>query len=80
MVGDRLGNESMLSTGSERAVACLEVMIGGEGVINEQAPEYSNYIERLRTTDVDALEMFDSPRIEQLKAKQRPLEEFIAHS
>lgn len=80
VVGDRLGNESMLSTGSERAVACLEVMIDGEGAINEQAPEYSNYIERLRKTAVDALEMLGAPGAETLRAKQKPLEEFIAHS
>ncbi|QRP98351.1 heparinase II/III family protein [Corynebacterium sp. FDAARGOS 1242] len=80
VVGDRLGNESMISTGSERAVACLEVMIDGEGAINEQAPEYSNYIERLRQTSVGALEMLGAPGVEKLRAKQKPLEEFIAHS
>lgn len=80
IVGGRLSNEEMLDTGAKRAVACLEVMIDKEGAINEQAPEYSNYIERLRSTAVDALEMFDAPGAEKLKAKQRPLEEFIAHS
>lgn len=80
IVGGRLSNEEMVDTGAKRAVACLEVMIDEEGAINEQAPEYSNYIERLRSTAVDALEMFDAPGVEKLKAKQRPLEEFIAHS
>lgn len=80
VVGGRLSNEEMLDTGAKRAVACLEAMIDEEGAINEQAPEYSNYIERLRSTAVDALEMFDAPGMEKLKAKQKPLEEFIAHS
>lgn len=80
IVRGRLSNEEMLDTGAKRAVACLEVMIDGEGAINEQAPEYSNYIERLRSTAVDALEMFDASGVKKLKAKQRPLEEFIAHS
>ncbi len=80
VVGDRLSNKEMMGTGVERAVACLEVMIDEEGAINEQAPEYSSYIERLRSTTVDALEMFEASGVEKLKAKQRPLEEFSAHS
>ncbi len=61
IVGDRLGKTEMLDTGAERAVACLEVMIDDEGAVNEQAPEYSNYIDRLRQTTVAALEMFGAP-------------------
>lgn len=80
VVGDRLSNESMLTTGAERAAACLEVMIDEEGAINEQAPEYGNYIERLRQTTVDALELFGAPGADALRAKKAPLEEFIAHS
>ena len=80
VVGDRLSNEEMLNTGAERSVACLKVMIDQEGAVNEQAPEYSNYIERLRSTAVEALEMFGAPGAEELRGKQRPLEEFIAHS
>ena len=80
VVGDRLSNESMLTTGAERAKACLEVMIDEEGAINEQAPEYANYIERLRQTAVDALELFGAPGADALRAKKEPLEEFIAHS
>ncbi|MDK8762755.1 heparinase II/III family protein [Corynebacterium sp. MSK218] len=80
VVGDRLSDESMLTTGAERAKACLEVMIDEEGAINEQAPEYANYIERLRQTAVDALELFGAPGADALRAKKEPLEEFIAHS
>lgn len=79
-VGDRLGESEMLETGAERAVSCLEVMIDDEGAINEQAPEYANYIERLRQTTVEALEMFGVQGAEMLRAKQKPLEEFMAHS
>ncbi|MDK8897553.1 heparinase II/III family protein [Corynebacterium sp. MSK004] len=80
VVGGRLSEESMLSTGAERILACLEVMIDEEGAINEQAPEYASYIERLRQTAVLALELYGRPGVEQLRAKQKPLEEFIAHS
>ena len=80
VVGDRLSDESMLGTGADRAKACLEVMIDEEGAINEQAPEYANYIERLRQTAVDALELFGAPGADALRAKKEPLEEFIAHS
>lgn len=80
VVGDRLSDESMLATGAERAKACLEVMINDEGAINEQAPEYANYIERLRQTAVDAFELFGAPGADALRAKKEPLEEFIAHS
>lgn len=80
IVGDRLGKSEMLDKGAERAVACLEVMIDDEGAVNEQAPEYSNYIDRLRQTTVAALEMFGAQGAEKLRAKQKPLEEFMAHS
>ena len=80
VVGDRLSDESMLAIGAERAKACLEVMIDEEGAINEQAPEYANYIERLRQTTVQAFELFGAPGGDALRAKQKPLEEFIAHS
>ncbi|MGV0362915.1 heparinase II/III domain-containing protein [Corynebacterium minutissimum] len=80
VVGDRLGSEEMLKTGADRVVACLEVMIDDEGAINEQAPEYSSYIERLRSTAVDALELFGAPGAEKLKSKEEALEEFVAHS
>ncbi|MGV0351192.1 heparinase II/III domain-containing protein [Corynebacterium guaraldiae] len=80
VVGDRLNNQSMLATGAERARACLGVMIDEEGAINEQAPEYANYIDRLRQTTVIALELFGAPGAEELRVKQKPLEEFIAHS
>ena len=80
VVGDRLSNESMLCTGADRAIACLAVMIDGGGAINEQAPEYANYIERLRQTAVGAFELFGAPGADVLRAKEEPLEEFIAHT
>lgn len=80
VVGDRLSDESMLGTGADRAKACLEVMIDEEGAINEQAPEYANYIERLRQTAVEAFELFGAPGADALRAKKDSLEEFIAHS
>lgn len=80
VVGDRLGDEDMLAKGAERVVDCLEVMIDSEGAINEQAPEYSSYIERLRETAVTALEMFDAPGASNIRAKREKLEEFIAHA
>ena len=80
VVGDRLSDESMLDAGADRAKICLEVMIDGEGAINEQAPEYANYIERLRQTTVEAFELFEAPGADVLRAKKEPLEEFIAHS
>lgn len=79
-VGGRLSDESMLAIGAERAVACLDVMVDVEGAINEQAPEYANYIERLRQTTVAALESLGAPGADELRAKQKPLEEFMAHS
>ena len=80
VVGDRLTDKAMLSTGAERAVESLKVMIDEEGAINEQAPEYANYIERLRGTAVKGLEMFGALGADILRAKKEPLEEFIAHS
>ena len=80
VVGDRLSDKSMLDAGADRAKACLEVMIDGEGAINEQAPEYANYIERLRQTTVEAFELFEALGADVLRAKKEPLEEFIAHS
>ncbi|OFK64505.1 heparinase II/III family protein [Corynebacterium sp. HMSC074A09] len=79
-VGGRLSENPMLAIGAERAVACLEVMVDDEGAINEQAPEYASYIERLRQTTVEALERLGAPGVDELRLKQKILEEFMAHS
>lgn len=80
MAASRLSDDDMRELGAQRAKDCLGVMIDGEGAINEQAPEYASYIERLLRETIKVLKLYELPGVGELEEKKALVREFIAHA
>lgn len=76
----RVGDAAGLSLGLERISGCFAEMIDDEGCINEQAPEYARYIERILRTTIEFYKLNQIEGIEPLLHKKELIREFIAHS
>lgn len=79
-VAGRLADDDALDIGAVRARDCLRVMVDEEGCINEQAPEYSRYIERLLRVTIKVFTLNQLDGTSELDAKKEKLRAFIAHS
>lgn len=79
-VAGRLGDDEALEIGSERARSCLDVMVDEEGCINEQAPEYARYIERLLRVVIRVFRHNEIAGAEALNEKKQKIRNFIAHA
>ena len=80
MAGGRLNSDELLEIGAERAVDCLDVMVDEEGAINEQAPEYGSYIERLIRETYKVLGIYGMPGRDALQDKKKLVRQFMAHA
>lgn len=79
-VASRCDDQRELDKGAERATKCLEVMIDEEGCINEQAPEYARYIERLLRVVIRVFKLNNIIGIDELERKKKLIREFIAQA
>ncbi|WP_254050703.1 heparinase II/III family protein [Dietzia sp. WMMA184] len=79
-VAGRLNDREALLLGHSRTMDCLDAMVDAEGCINEQAPEYSRYIERLIRVAIRVFKLNNLSGIEALEAKKTLVRSFIAHS
>src|SRR5699024_4513071 len=75
-IGDKKGQELAL----ERINKCFEEMIDEEGCINEQAPEYARYIERILRTTIKFYGLNNIQGVDSLLHKKDLIREFMAHS
>lgn len=76
----RLGDATGKKLGVERITKCFDVMIDDEGCINEQAPEYARYIERILRTTIKFFHQNEVENTQKLLEKKSLIREFIAHS
>ncbi|MGP6175298.1 heparinase II/III domain-containing protein [Corynebacterium sp. A21] len=76
----RLGDEENLRLGAQRTTACLDEMVDEHGCINEQAPEYARYIERLIRVSIRVFRHNNIGNPEALQDKKEKIREFIGHS
>lgn len=76
----RLGDNSALAIGADRAKRCVDAMIDDEGAINEQAPGYCSYVERLTRLTISTFKTFQLSGVEEMESKIPLLREFAAHA
>lgn len=79
-VAGRLDCTESLTEGAARTTKCIEVMVDEQGCINEQAPEYARYIERLVRVAIRVFQLNGISGRETLDHKKDLLRDFIAHA